>query len=360
MTDGALGPSIPPTGGDAAAAAGREPLLEVRNLRTEIDTDEGTIVAVNDVSLDLLGGEVLAVVGESGCGKTMLALSILGLLPGRARIVGGEVRLAGEDLQAASSLRRRRVRGAEIAMIFQDPLTALNPVQRVGDQIAEMIRAHRPLRKTEARLRAADLLERVGIPDADRRARCYPHELSGGMRQRVMIAMGVALDPVVLIADEPTTALDATVQAQVLEVLSEVRQRMSGAMMIISHDLGVVAGAADRVMVMYAGHCVERGDVHDVYHRASHPYTAGLLAAVPRLDRAATRLTPIAGSPPVPVGAAPGCSFAPRCPMATEICSQQEPDLRGPQGRPAVAASMEAAVACHHSAVDGRSSGSCH
>ncbi len=171
------------------------------------------------------------------------------------------------------------------------------------------------------------------------------------MRQRVMIAMAVALDPVVLIADEPTTALDATVQAQVLEVLSEVRQRMSGAMMIITHDLGVVAGAADRVMVMYAGHCVERGDVHDVYHRPSHPYTAGLLAAVPRLNMTAARLTPIAGSPPVPTGAAPGCSFAPRCPLATGICEQQRPDLRGREGRPAEAASTEAAVACHHSAV---------
>ncbi len=347
--------------GGASNAVGRQqttgtPLLAVRNLRTEIDTEEGTIVAVNDVSLDLFGGEVLAVVGESGCGKTMLALSILGLLPVRARIAAGEVRLAGEDLLAASPLRRRRARGAEIAMIFQDPLTALNPVQRVGDQIAEMIRAHRPLRRTEARLQSVELLERVGIPDADRRARCYPHELSGGMRQRVMIAMAIALDPAVLIADEPTTALDATVQAQVLEVLSEVRHRMSGAMMIISHDLGVVAGAADRVMVMYAGHCVERGDVHDVYHRASHPYTAGLLAAVPRLDRAATRLTPIAGSPPVPVGAAPGCSFAPRCPMATEICSHQEPELRGPQDQPAPAALMGPAVACHHSSVDGRRS----
>ena len=337
------------------------PLLSVRSLRTEIDTEEGTLVAVDDISFDLFAGEVLAVVGESGCGKTMLALSIMGLLPGPiARTTSGEVRLTGEDLLGASPLRRRQARGAEIAMIFQDPLTALNPVHRVGDQIAEMIRAHRPLRKTEARRQAEDLLKRVGIPDAGRRARCYPHELSGGMRQRVMIAMAVALDPVVLIADEPTTALDATVQAQVLEVLSEIRQRMSGAMMIISHDLGVVAGAADRVMVMYAGHCVERGDVHDVYHRASHPYTTGLLAAVPRLDRTAARLTPIAGSPPVPVGAAPGCSYAPRCGMATEICRQQRPDLRGPQGVPADTVLMEAAVACHHSAVEGRSSGSCH
>ncbi len=357
MTDGEVRPPTRPMGGEAIIPVCGEPLLEVRDLRTEIDTDEGTIVAVNDITFDLFAGEVLAVVGESGCGKTMLALSILGLLPGpRARTTAGEVRLAGEDLLSASPLRRRRVRGAEIAMIFQDPLTALNPVQRVGDQIAEMLRAHRPLRRAEARLRAEDLLERVGIPDADRRARCYPHELSGGMRQRVMIAVAVALDPVVLIADEPTTALDATVQAQVLEVLSEVRQRMSGAMMIISHDLGVVAGAADRVMVMYAGQCVERGTVQDVYHRARHPYTAGLLAAVPRPDRTATRLTPIAGSPPVPVGAAPGCSFAPRCPMATEICGRQEPPLRGPQGQPAGAALMEAAVACHHSEVGGRGS----
>ena len=347
MTSRIAGTGRPATG---------EALLSVRNLRTEIETDEGTLVAVDDISFDLFAGEVLAVVGESGCGKTMLALSILGLLPSpRASTTAGEVRLGGEDLLAASPLRRRQARGAEIAMIFQDPLTALNPVHRVGDQIAEMLRAHRPLRRPEARRRAEDLLQRVGIPDADRRARCYPHELSGGMRQRVMIAMAVALDPLVLIADEPTTALDATVQAQVLEVLSEVRQRMSGAMMIITHDLGVVAGAADRVMVMYAGHCVERGSTRDVYHRASHPYTAGLLAAVPRLDRTATRLTPIAGSPPVPIGAAPGCSFAPRCSMATDICEQQRPDLRGPGGHPAEAASMDAAVACHHAVIEGRS-----
>ncbi len=344
---------------ERAAAAGTadrgEPLLSVRNLRTEIDTDDGTLVAVNDISLDLFADEVLAVVGESGSGKTMLALSILGLLPGpRARTTAGEVRLAGEDLLAASPLRRRRARGAEIAMIFQDPLTALNPVHRVGDQIAEMLRAHRPVRKRYARLRAEDLLERVGIPDADRRARCYPHELSGGMRQRVMIAMAVALDPVVLIADEPTTALDATVQAQVLEVLSEVRQRMSGAMMIITHDLGVVAGTADSVMVMYAGHCVERGGVHDVYRRPSHPYTAGLLAAVPRLNITAARLTPIAGSPPVPVGTTPGCSFAPRCPLATDLCEQQRPGLGRLKGLPVSASSMEAAVACHHPITEGR------
>lgn len=350
--------------GGAASMGGpetREALLSVRNLRTEIETDEGTLVAVDDIDFDLFAGEVLAVVGESGCGKTMLALSIMGLLPGpRARTTAGEVRLAGEDLLTATPQRRRRARGAEIAMIFQDPLTALNPVHRVGDQIAEMLRAHRPLRRADARRHAGQLLERVGIPDADRRARFYPHELSGGMRQRVMIAMAVALDPVVLIADEPTTALDATVQAQVLEVLSDVRQRMSGAMMIITHDLGVVAGAADRVMVMYAGHCVERGDVRDVYHRASHPYTAGLLSAVPRLDRTSARLTPIAGSPPVPIGAAAGCSFASRCPMATDICEQQRPDLRGREGHPAAAASTEAAVACHHSSVDGPTERSCH
>ena len=398
MSGGETRTGRPPTG---------EALLSVRNLRTEIETDEGTLVAVDDISFDLFAGEVLAVVGESGCGKTMLALSILGLLPSpRASTTAGEVRLAGEDLLAASPLRRRQARGAEIAMIFQDPLTALNPVHRVGDQIAEMLRAHRPPRgranrranpahtgeavaraarerseqeresppldpkrghlsagpprRAEARRRAEDLLKRVGIPDADRRARCYPHELSGGMRQRVMIAMAVALDPVVLIADEPTTALDATVQAQVLEVLSEVRQRMSGAMMIITHDLGVVAGTADRVMVMYAGHCVERGDVLDVYHRASHPYTAGLLDAVPRLDRTAARLTPIAGSPPVPVGGVPGCSFAPRCPLATGICEQQRPDLRGPKSRLAEAASTEAAVACHHAVIEGPTEPSCH
>ena len=296
-------------------AGAAEPLLSVRDLHVEIDTEDGVLTAVNRMGFDLYAGEVLAIVGESGCGKTMTALSILGLLPRKAaRVVRGEVRLGGEDLLAALPQRMRQVRGAEIAMIFQEPLTALNPVQRVGDQIAEMIRTHRPVRRSEARRRAAGLLDRVGIPDAARRARRYPHELSGGMRQRVMIAMAITLEPAVLIADEPTTALDATVQAQVLEVLSDVQRGLSGAMVLITHDIGVVADLADRVVVMYAGRSVEQGSVYDVFERPLHPYTAGLLGAVPRVDGTADRLNPITGTPP------PSSSFpmdAPSLPAAT-------------------------------------------
>ena len=321
-----------------------DPLLSVRDLRTELTSEEGVVQAVSGVSFDLYPGEVLAIVGESGCGKTMTALSILGLLPrGSGRVVAGEVRLDGEDLLAASPRRMRQIRGAEIAMIFQEPLTALNPVQRVGDQIAEMIRTHRPVRRSEARRRAAGLLDQVGIPDAARRARSYPHELSGGMRQRAMIAMAIALEPAVLIADEPTTALDATVQAQVLDVLAEVRRSLSGGMVLITHDLGVVAEMADRVAVMYAGRTVEHGSVYDVYERPRHPYTAGLLAAVPRVDGTTDRLRAIAGTPPALVGLPVGCSFAPRCQMATEICPQVHPQLVRFTGK-----SGPGAVACHH------------
>ena len=321
-----------------------DPLLSVRDLRTELTSEEGVVQAVNGVSFDLYPGEVLAIVGESGCGKTMTALSILGLLPrGRGRVVAGEVRLDGEDLLAASPRRMRQIRGAEIAMIFQEPLTALNPVQRVGDQIAEMIRTHRPVRRSEARRRAAGLLDQVGIPDAARRARSYPHELSGGMRQRAMIAMAIALEPAVLIADEPTTALDATVQAQVLDLLAEVRRSLSGGMVLITHDLAVVAEMADRVAVMYAGRTVEHGSVYDVFERPRHPYTAGLLAAVPRVDGTTDCLRAIAGTPPALIDLPIGCSFAPRCQMATEICPQVHPQLVRFKGE-----SGPGAVACHH------------
>ena len=297
------------------------------------------------MSFDLYRNEVLAIVGESGCGKTMTALSILGLLPrNRGRVVTGEARLAGENLLEASPARMRQVRGAEIAMIFQEPLTALNPVYRVGDQIAEMIRTHQPVRRSEARRRAVGLLDRVRIPDANRSARLYPHELSGGMRQRVMIAMAIALEPAVLIADEPTTALDATVQAQVLEVLSNVQRGLRSAMLLITHDLGVVADIADRVVVMYAGSAVEQGSVYDLFERPRHPYTAGLLGAVPRVDGTTGQLAPIAGTPPALVGGLTiGCSFAPRCHMATGICLEERPDLRLSIGE-----SGPVAVACHH------------
>ena len=322
---------------------GAAPLLSVRDLRTEIDTENGTVTAADGVSLDLHGDEVLAVVGESGCGKTMLALSILGLLPRRTgRIVAGQVLFRGEDLTQAPPARLREIRGAEISMIFQDALTGLHPLQRVGDQIVEMIRAHEPVRRAAARRRAVDLLDLVGIPDPDRRAASFPHELSGGMRQRVMIAMAVALDPAVLIADEPTTALDVTVQAQVLETLAKISGDLNGSILLITHDFGVVAGFADRVAVMYAGRLVEQGPVAEVYRRPRHPYTAGLLASMPRIDDIPGRLERIAGTPPNLVSPPPGCRFAPRCGLAGDICTEVPPETRlwPPDGG--------VTVACHH------------
>ena len=320
-----------------------EPLLSVRDLRTEIDTENGTVTATDGVSLDLYEDEVLAVVGESGCGKTVLALSILGLLPRRTgRIVGGQVLLRGEDLTQATPERLREIRGAEIAMIFQDALTGLHPLRRVGEQIVEMIRAHERVPRAVAKRRAVDLLDLVGIPAPARRADSFPHELSGGMRQRVMIAMAVALEPKVLIADEPTTALDVTVQAQILETLARIARDLNGSILLITHDFGVVASAADRVMVMYAGRSVEQGQVRKVYRRPRHPYTAGLLAAMPRIDDTPGDLLRIAGTPPSLINPPPGCRFAPRCGFATDVCGAESPEMRvWPPG-------SDVSVACHH------------
>ena len=321
-----------------------EPLLSVRDLRTEIDTENGTVTATDGVSLDLYEDEILAVVGESGCGKTVLALSILGLLPRRTgRIVGGQVLLRGEDLTQATPGRLREIRGAEIAMIFQDALTGLHPLRRVGEQIVEMIRAHERVPRAVARRRAVDLLDLVGIPAPARRADSFPHELSGGMRQRVMVAIAVALEPKVLIADEPTTALDVTVQAQILETLARIARDLNGSILLITHDFGVVASAADRVMVMYAGKSVEQGQVRKVHRRPRHPYTAGLLAAMPRIDDTPGDLLRIAGTPPSLIHPLPGCRFAPRCSFATDVCGTESPEMRvWPPG-------SDVSVACHHS-----------
>ncbi|MDE0653422.1 MAG: ABC transporter ATP-binding protein [bacterium] len=316
-------------GSGAPAGSATAPLLSVRDLRTEIDTENGTVTAADGVSFDLHGNEVLAVVGESGCGKTMLALSILGLLPRRTgRITAGQVLFRGEDLAQATPERLREIRGAEIAMIFQDALTGLHPLRRVGDQIVEMIRAHERVPRALAKRRAVDLLDLVGIPAPDRRVHSFPHELSGGMRQRVMIAMAVALDPQVLIADEPTTALDVTVQAQVLETLARISGDLNGSILLITHDFGVVAGFADRVAVMYAGRLVEQGPVAEVYRRPRHPYTAGLLVSMPRIDDEPGRLERIAGTPPNLVSPPPGCRFAPRCSLAGDICREVPPEMR--------------------------------
>ncbi|HUQ62833.1 MAG TPA: ABC transporter ATP-binding protein [Acidimicrobiales bacterium] len=306
------------------------PVLSVRDLRVQFRTDRGTLKAADGVSFDLGKNEVIGIVGESGSGKTVTALSVLALLPTTAKATG-EVLYGERNLLGLKEPEIRAIRGKDIAMVFQDALAALNPLHRVGNQISEAITVHNPKApRKEVKARVLELLGLVGIPNPKERANEYPHEYSGGMRQRAMIAMAIANDPQILIADEPTTALDVTTQAQVLEVLQRVRERTGSAMIIITHDLGVVAGVADRILVMYAGRIVESGTVDDVFHRPSHPYTLGLLASLPRLDREGGRRLPrIAGQPPSLVDVPSGCSFHPRCPFAKlpEPCSADDPQL---------------------------------
>ena len=309
-------------GSKSGAAVGTGPLLEVTSLAIGIPTESGKVEAVRGVSLAVSRGETLGVVGESGSGKTMLALSILGLLPRTAQVTGS-VKLDGAELVGASNAQWQRVRGDRVAMVFQDPMTALNPMYTIGWQVAECITLHRTADKKTAWARAVELLGEVGLPEPAQVARRYPHELSGGMRQRVVIAMAIANEPELLIADEPTTALDVTVQAQILDMLKLVRDRTGAAMILISHDLGVVAGVADRVLVMYAGKAVEVGRTDDVFARPAMPYTAGLLASLPSLERRTDRLSFIKGIPPSGIGYGPGCAFAPRCPLAAEACAAQ-------------------------------------
>jgi oligopeptide transport system ATP-binding protein len=301
--------------------------LEVDGLRVEFGQLPGAVQAVQRVSFTVDAGETVAVVGESGSGKSVTGLAVMGLIEPPGRVTEGDVRLAGKPLVGLAESEYRRVRGAELAMVFQDPLSALNPVQRVGDQIAEAARVHGASR-ANARGRALDMLERVGVSPARRRARDYPHELSGGMRQRVLLAMALVNRPQVLIADEPTTALDVTTQAQILELLGALQDEMGLALVLISHDLGVVAGVADRVLVMYAGRIVEEGTAARVFTAAAHPYTRGLLASVPRADDDTAVLAAIPGSPPDPTALPPGCPFHPRCRFAEEACREQRPDLR--------------------------------
>ncbi len=306
-------------------------LLSVQGLRTWFHTDAGVVKAVDGISFDLSRGEVLAIVGESGAGKSVTAMSIIGLVPDPGRIESGKVLWKGRDLVRLSERELRGIRGAEIAMVFQDPMSSLNPVHTVGRQISEMVRLHRRLPRRQAQDRAVEMMELVGIPHASRRAGSYPHEFSGGMRQRVMIAMALSCEPDLLIADEPTTALDVTIQAQVLEVLQEIKQRTGTAILLITHDLGVVAGMADQVVVMYAGKPVEKGRTADVFYRSRHPYTLGLLSSLPRVDLrdAGQRLRPIEGNPPSLVHLPAGCSFHPRCRFARcpGPCSEEEPSL---------------------------------
>jgi len=310
-------------------------LLEVTNLRVEFCTERGSAHAVRGVSLALRPGETLGLVGESGCGKSVTALSIMGLLPGqRTRTLeGSSVRFRGEELLGASPACLREVRGNGIGMVFQEPMTSLNPVLKVGEQVAETIREHEGGSSETVRGRVVELLDRVGIPEPDVRYNAYPHQLSGGMRQRVLVAIAIACGPDVLIADEPTTALDVTIQAQILNLLDDLRREMGMALLLISHDLGVVAQVSDRVAVMYAGRIVERGRIPEVFTNPSHPYTRGLLRALPRLDATPGPLAAIPGQVPDPHNGESGCSFAPRCSEVMPRCRTDLPaEFSSPEG----------------------------
>src|SRR5580700_1402374 len=313
-----------------APAAAVEPILDIAELRTWFFTRDGVVRAVDGVSFHVIPGETLAIVGESGCGKSVTALSILRLIPSPpGRIVSGAIHFAGRDLLGLSEAEMRQVRGNEISMIFQEPMTSLNPVLTIGRQIAETLTLHQGLGHRAALAKAADVLRLVHIPEADRRIGEYPHQLSGGMRQRVMIAMALACNPKLLIADEPTTALDVTIQAQILDLMRELKQKIDAAIVLITHDLGVVAEMAERVVVMYAGHKVEEAPVKPLFRRPLHPYTKGLLGSVPRLGVAsvgdAGRLAEIPGTVPSLKEEIPGCPFAVRCAFATDICRREMP-----------------------------------
>jgi oligopeptide transport system ATP-binding protein len=306
-----------------------ERILEVTDLSTYFFTYAGVVKAVNGVSFTLDRGETLGIVGESGSGKTVAAMSIMRLVPDPpGKIVAGQVTLKGADLLALGDEEMRRVRGNDIAMIFQDPMTSLNPVFKVGDQIVEAIRLHQGKKRKEAWHQAAELLAKVGIPDAEKRVAQYPHEFSGGMRQRAMIAMAISCNPDILIADEPTTALDVTIQAQIIEVVKEMQAQYDSGVILITHDLGVVAEMSDKVMVMYGGRTVEYGPVDEIFYNPHHPYTWGLLGSLPRLDLVEkTRLTPIKGSPPDLITLAAGCPFAGRCAYERPECRDTWPEL---------------------------------
>ena len=305
-----------------------EKLLEIKHLRTSFFSDVGEVKAVDDVSLSLEEGETLGIVGESGSGKSVTMLSLMRLLPENGRVVAGEVLFNGKNLTVCSERQMESVRGNEIGMIFQDPMTSLNPVFTVGNQLMETLRKHKKLSKRDAYERSVSLLSTVMIPDPERRIGQYPHEFSGGMRQRVMIAMALCCGPALLIADEPTTALDVTVQAQILELMKELNQKAKTSVVLITHDLGIIAGLCDRVAVMYAGTIAESGPVRDIFYRPRHPYTLGLLKSVPNPKRLVKeRLIPIKGQPPDLLKPPPGCSFAPRCERTMKICLQKRPPM---------------------------------
>ena len=304
-------------------------LLEVRDLRTCFTTDEGEFAAVDGVSFEVHAGKTLAIVGESGCGKSVTSLSVMGLVPPAAgSIRAGSIRFEGQELVGAPQDSLQNLRGNGMAMVFQEPMTSLNPAYTVGEQIMEALLRHRPMDRAQARARALEMLAQVRIPAPEQRLHEYPHQLSGGMRQRVMIAMALVCQPRLLIADEPTTALDVTIQAQILALMAQLQSDMGTAIVLITHDLGVVAEVADEVVVMYAGKVVERAPVQALFDTPQHPYTVGLLGAIPRLDLAQHRLASIEGQVPSPLQRPAGCGFAPRCPFAQERCHSQAPELQ--------------------------------
>ncbi|MFI6319986.1 ABC transporter ATP-binding protein [Nonomuraea sp. NPDC050556] len=340
MTDSQNAPHLGMTVADSKGP-GKAEVLRVENLQVNFPTDDGVVKAVRGVSYTVHEREVLGIVGESGSGKSVSSMAVMGLLPKSARI-SGNIYYRGDDMLKMSGRKRRSLRGRKVAMVFQDPMTALNPVHTIGDQLAEAVLAHELIPRKEALARAKEMLDLVGIPQAEARLKSYPHEFSGGMRQRAMIAMAVINNPDVIIADEPTTALDVTVQAQILEKLLEVKDAVDAAIVLITHDLGVIAGMAHRVLVMYAGKPVEIGDVDTVFNQPRMPYTAGLLGSIPSLETSNSgRLRPIKGTPPSLINIPAGCPFSPRCPLATDECRTAEPMLEG----------VDAAdhyAACHH------------
>lgn len=301
-------------------------LVEIKNERLSFFTPAGEVKALNDVSMTLREGEVLGIVGESGSGKSVTSYSLMGITPEPGRIIGGSVEFNGHRIDRMSEKEMRKVRGSEVSMIFQDPMTSLNPVYTVGNQIEEAILLHTDKSRREAKLRAVELLRLVGINEPEKRVRQYPHELSGGMRQRVMIAMALACEPKLLIADEPTTALDVTIQAQILELIMELKEKLGMAVILITHDLGIVSSMCDRIAVMYAGKVIECGTTDDIFYRPQHEYTKGLLRSVPRIDEKETqRLVAIEGTPVDMLNPPAGCPFAPRCPKCMKICLREMP-----------------------------------
>jgi peptide/nickel transport system ATP-binding protein len=320
-----------------------ERLLDVRNLSIEIQTRSGPATVVDSIDIHVDKGETIGIVGESGCGKSLTMLSLLKLLPNKIRVSSGTANFENRDLLTLSKGELRQVRGGRIGFVFQDPMTSLNPVMKIGDQLAEPLIHHKHMSKDAARQRAGELLRLVGIPGAEQRLDAYPHELSGGMRQRVMIAIGLACDPELLIADEPTTALDVTIQAQIVDLVKDLRKKLGMSVVWITHDLALVAGLADRILVLYAGTVVEDAPVDDLFANPSHPYTRGLLASIPKIGADETeRLTSIGGTPPEPGRRPPGCPFEPRCQLAQPVCRQVVPTLLPLRGQPTAHR-----VACH-------------